>query len=224
MTPLQKRLFELRDPDYALFQAKLTPTLDRDRFIGVRLPVLRAFAKDFARDAECAAFLESLPHDYYDENLLHAILISKTKDYGECLRRVEAFLPHIDNWAVCDTLRPPVFVKHREELLPVIRHWSKSRHTYTCRFAIDMLMTYYLDEAFIPALMEIPCAVRSSEYYVNMMIAWYFATALAKQWEAALPVIENHRLDDWTHKKAIRKAIESYRITDEQKAYLRTLK
>ena len=224
MTQLQNRLFELSDAEYAAFQSKLTPNIAPDKFIGVRVPALREFAKEFSKSPECAKFLNTLPHEYYDENLLHSILLEKVKDYKGCMELVENFLPYVDNWAVCDTLRPKVFAKHRAELLPKLREWIASDKTYTCRFGIDMLMTHYLDDAFLPEYPELVAAVRSDEYYVRMMAAWYFATALAKQWDAVIPYIENRRLDKWTHNKAIQKAIESYRITPEQKIYLKSMK
>ena len=193
-------------------------------FISIRVPVLRKFAKEFAKEAECEFFLQQLPHEYYDENMLHGLLISQIKDYEECIRLTESFLPYIDNWAVCDIMSPKVFAKHKEELLAKIKTWSQSSHVYTCRFGIETLMTHYLDKEFKTEYLEIPASVRSDEYYVKMMVAWFFATALAKQWEATIPYIEQKRLAPWTHNKTIQKAIESYRISPEQKEYLRTLK
>ncbi len=224
MTELQKRLFELRDAEYAAFQSKLTPGISPELFIGVRVPVLRKFAKGFIKEQGCADFLSTLPHKYYDENMLHALLISQMKDREAIFTHLDTFLPYVDNWAVCDIMSPKALKKHKPELLEKIREWVKSPHTYTCRFGSEMLMTFYLDEDFKPEYLTLPAAVRSDEYYVNMMTAWFFATALAKQWDAALPYIENNRLDVWTHNKTIQKARESYRITDEQKAYLNTLK
>ena len=226
------RLFELQDTKYRDFQAKLIPGVTADSVIGVRTPALRAFAKELykaaASDRETAKavsdFLSSLPHKYFDQNQLHAFLIGEEKDFEKCISRVEAFLPYVDNWATCDQASTKAFTKHKSELLPYIFRWIKSNHTYTVRFAIGKLMQLFLDEDFKPQYLEIVAAVRSDEYYINMMIAWYFATALAKQYEAALPYIEKNRLEKWTHNKAIQKAIESYRISDEQKAYLRTLK
>ena len=193
-------------------------------FIGIRVPVLRKFAKEFAKEAECEFFLQQLPHEYYDENMLHGLLISQIKDYEECIRLTERFLPYIDNWAVCDIMSPKVFAKHKEELLAKIKTWSQSSHVYTCRFGIETLMTHYLDKEFKTEYLEIPASVRSDEYYVKMMVAWFFATALAKQWEATIPYIEQKRLAPWTHNKTIQKSIESYRISPEQKEYLRSLK
>ena len=169
-------------------------------------------------------FLEALPHRYFDENQLHAFLLSELKDYGRCLEEVCRFLPYIDNWATCDQLSPKVFARHRGELIEEIRKWIRSGQTYTVRFGIGMLMQHFLDDGFDPVYPEMTVSIRSDEYYVNMMIAWYFATALAKQYEAVLPFLEEKRLAPWTHNKAIQKALESYRIKPEQKAYLRSLK
>lgn len=209
---------------YAAFQAKLTPGVPVESFIGIRVPVLRKFAKEFTKEAECKDFLQQLPHEYYDENMLHGLLISEVKDYEECIRLTDRFLPFVDNWAVCDIMSPKVFAKHKKELLAKIKTWSKSSHVYTCRFGIETLMSHYLDKDFKAEYLEIPASVRSEEYYVKMMVAWFFATALAKQWDATIPYIEQNRLAPWTHNKTIQKAIESYRITPEQKEYMRTLK
>ena len=217
-------LFRMQDKDYALMQAKIIPTVDADRIIGVRTPALRAFAKKLYKDTDIDAFLAGAPHQYFDEDQLHAFVISLEKDFGKCMAEVDAFLPFIDNWATCDQLSPKVFKKEPEKLLPYIRVWIKSDRTYTIRFAIGMLMQHFLDERFDLEYADMVAEVRSEEYYVNMMIAWYFATALAKQYESALPYLEERKLADWAHNKAIQKSVESYRITDEQKAYLRTLK
>lgn len=221
---IQKRLFELQDLKYRDFQCKLMPTVAPDTVIGVRTPELRKLAREFAKTPEAAEFIKILPHKYYEENNLHGFLIETIKDYGQLIEATEAFLPYVDNWATCDLMSPKVFKKHLPELYERIKVWLKSEHTYTVRFGIEMLMSFYLDGEFKEEYPELVAGVRSTEYYVNMMIAWYFATALAKQYEAVLPYIENQRLDKWTHNKAIQKAIESYRITDEQKAYLRSLK
>ena len=224
MTLLQERLFAMQDKQYAAFQAKLTPGVPIESFIGIRVPVLRKFAKEFTKEKDCEDFLHQLPHEYYDENMLHGLLISEVKDYEECIRLTDKFLPFVDNWAVCDIMSPKVFAKHKKELLAKIRTWSKSSHVYTCRFGIEILMSHYLDKDFKTEYLEIPASVTSEEYYVKMMVAWFFATALAKQWDATIPYIEQNRLAPWTHNKTIQKAIESYRITPEQKEYLRTLK
>jgi len=224
MTKLQKQLFDLSEKEYADFIRKLTPSADPKSFIGVRVPKLRAVAKDFKKTKECEAFLDTMPHKYYEENLLHSILLIDVKDFDELIERIEAFLPYIDNWAVCDTLRPKAFKKNRDKLLPYVKKWSKSKEEYTIRFGIDTLMSEYLDEDFDPKLIEIAAKVKSKEYYVQMMVAWYFATALAKQWDDTIPYIEGKKLDPWVHNKAIQKAIESFRITEKQKTYLRKMK
>ncbi len=218
------RLYELQDKEYAEFQSKLTPGIAPELFIGVRVPATRKLAKELKNDPETPAFLKMLPHRYYDENMLHGLLLSEMKDYAECIAGVEAFLPYVDNWAVCDIMSPKVFKKHKGELLVKIREWSGSEHTYTCRFGMEMLMSHYLDEDFKPEYLEIPAAVHSEEYYVQMMQAWFYATALAKQWDATIPYIQERRLDKWVHNKTIQKARESYRITAEQKEYLKGLK
>lgn len=221
---LQERLLALQDKEYADFHSRLIPGIPRETIIGVRVPKARGLAAEYKNSAEGAAFLRELPHRYYDENMLHGLLLSSMKDYEACLEAVEEFLPYVDNWAVCDCMSPKVFKMHRDSLLVRIREWVLSEKVYTCRFGIGMLMTHYLDEDFRPEYLEIPAAVRSAEYYVNMMIAWFFATALAKQWEAALPYLEQNRLNLWVHNKTIQKARESSRITQEQKQYLHTLR
>ena len=217
-------LFRLQDTKYGAFQAKLIPTAEADRIIGVRTPALRALAKKLAKDEDIAAFLTQLPHRYFEEDQLHAFVISLEKDFDKCAADVEAFLPFVDNWATCDQLSPKAFKKEPEKLLSYICTWIKSDKVYTVRFAIGMLMQHFLDERFDPKYADMVAAVRSDEYYINMMIAWYFATALAKQYDCIRPYLEEKRLDDWTHNKAIQKSVESYRITPEQKAYLKTLK
>lgn len=225
MNELQQNLFGMRDAAYAAFIAKLTPGFPPSHFIGVRVPLLRTIARSFAKEeAASQRFLSHLPHSYYEEDMLHGMLISLVKDYDRCLDLTDRFLPYVDNWAVCDTLSPKVFAKHKAQLLENILRWSSSSHTYTCRFGLRMLMTHLLDDSFSADFLEIPAAIRSEEYYVKMMVAWFFATALAKQWEATLPYLENRQLDPWTHRKTIQKAIESYRIPPERKDYLRTLR
>ena len=219
-----EELFALQDSSYGDFQAKLTPGIPREKFIGVRVPEVRKLAKKLAKETETASFLEDLPHKYYDENMLHALLLSEMKDYEACVAAVDRFLPYVDNWAVCDILSPKIFRRNKPALLKKIREWSASEKTYTCRFGIEMLMSHFLDDDFKPEYLEIPAAVRSEEYYVRMMVAWFFATALAKQWDAAVKYVEEGRLDTWTHNKTIQKARESFRITPEQKEYLNTLK
>ncbi len=213
-----------KDIAYRDFQAKLIPTIDKEIVIGVRTPALRKMAKQLAKREEIGEFLGVLPHTYFDENQLHAFIIAQRKDFTQCMAELSMFLPYVDNWATCDQLSPKVFQKHRQELLPYIREWLASDHTYTVRFGIGMLMGHFLDEDFDRIYPDMVSQVRSEEYYINMMTAWYFATALAKQYEAVLPYIEEKKLADWTHNKAIQKAVESYRITPEQKKYLRGLK
>ena len=220
---IREHLSDLQDLKYKDFHTKLIPGVDPDTVIGVRAPALKAYAREL-KNVDTSAFLADLPHKYYDENNLHGLLIMSIKDYDEGIAAIRTFLPYVDNWATCDLLRPVSFKKHRAELLDEIKLWLESEHTYTKRFAMEMLMLHYLDEDFKPEYLEWLTEIHSQEYYVNMMLAWYYATALAKQWEATLPYIENHRLDKWVHNKTIRKAIESFRVTDEQKAYLRTLK
>lgn len=217
-------LFRLRDEGYALMQTKIIPAVEADRIIGVRTPALRALAKSLYKDKDIDAFLSSLPHRYFDEDQLHAFVISQEKDFDRCVEYVEAFLPYIDNWATCDQLSPKAFKKEPEKLLPYIQVWIKADQPYTVRFAIGMLMQHFLDELFDVKYADMVAELRSEEYYVNMMIAWYFATALAKQYESTLPYLEEKRLDIWVHNKAIQKSVESYRITEKQKTYLKTLK
>ena len=217
-------LFEMRDPKYAEGQRTIIPTVDPERIIGVRTPALRDYAKVLSKEERVKDFLADLPHGYFDEDQVHAFVISLEKDFNKCAEEVETFLPYIDNWATCDQMSPKVFKKTPEKLLPYINRWIASDETYTIRFGIKMLMEHFLGDRFSTEYPDMVTNVQSDEYYVNMMRAWYFATALAKQYEAVIPYIEEKRLDDWTHNKAIQKSIESYRITDEQKAYLRTLK
>lgn len=224
MTQIKRRLFSMQDEKYRAFQCRLMPTVDPQRVIGVRTPLLRNFAKALRGTAEGEAFLRSLPHRYYEEDNLHGFIIAAMKDFDACIAALDAFLPYVDNWATCDGTSPKVFKGRLNALLPHIRRWLESGHTYTMRFGIKMLMDHGLDADFDPVYPDTVAAVKSSEYYVNMMRAWYFATALAKQYEAVLPYIKENRLDTWTHNKAIQKAIESYRITAEQKEYLRALK
>ena len=204
----QELLFQLQDKGYRDFQSKLIPTIPVETIIGVRIPAIRKLAKEYGKDPESVEFLKQLPHTYYDENI----------------KEVERFLPYVDNWAVCDIFSPKVFRKNKDKLIDKIREWTASDHPYTCRFGMEMLMTHFLDEDFRVEYLEIPATVHSEEYYVNMMIAWFYATALAKQWDATIGYIEDQRLDTWTHNKTIQKARESYRITPEQKEYLKTLK
>ena len=218
------QLFALQDKAYADFQSKLLPTIPRETVIGVRTPDLRKMAKQVCKTPAAQEFMQALPHRYFDENQLHVFILSEEKEFNTCIAELERFLPYVDNWATCDQLSPKCFKKHTQELLPHICKWTKSKQTYTIRFGMGMLMRYYLDEAFRPEYLEWVASIKSDEYYIRMMQAWFFATALAKQWDATLPYIEQHRLHPWTHNKSIQKAIESYRITEEQKEILRVLR
>ena len=220
---ITEKLLSMKDEHYKAFHSKLMPTVDENRVIGIRIPVLRKFAKELSAE-QAKEFMSALPHFYYEENNLHAFLIERIGDYDECIKAVNAFLPFVDNWATCDSLRPKVFKKHLPELLEQIKIWITSKETYTVRFGLEMLMCYYLDEAFKPEYLSLAAGVKSEEYYVNMTLAWFFATALAKQYDSAIAFIESNKLDIWVHNKTIQKVVESYRITDEQKVYLKTLK
>ena len=221
---IRRRLFELRDLKYKAFACKLMPTVNPETVIGVRTPDLRKLAREFSKTPEASEFLKILPHGYYEENNLHGFLIETLRDYDAAVASIDEFLPYIDNWATCDLISLKIFKKYLPELYEKIKIWLISGRTYTVRFGIGMLMSFYLDDAFRPEMLELVAGIRSEEYYVNMMIAWYFATALAKQYETAVPYIQEQRLEKWTHNKAIQKAVESYRIGDEVKMYLRTLK
>ena len=221
---VQKRLFEMRDTGYRDFHARLIPTVKKEKIIGIRTPMIRKFAKEFGKTEESEMFLKALPHQYYEENNLHGLLIEQIRDYDKCLEELERFLPYIDNWATCDMLAVKVVKKHLDTFIDEVYRWMESDHAYTIRFGISMLMRYYLEDAFQMEYPEKVAQIRSEEYYVNMMRAWYFATALAKQYDKILPFVEKQKLDVWTHNKTIQKAIESYRITPEQKEYLRGLK
>lgn len=224
MEAITARLFALQDLPYRDFQAKLIPTVDKDLVIGVRTPDLRNLAKQLQGTAPAEAFLRELPHRYFEENNLHGFLLEYIRDYDACMEALNSFLPYIDNWATCDQLSPGVLGKHLQELLSQIKIWMASGHTYTLRFGMGMLMRYFLDEAFAPEYLSWVAEISSEEYYVNMMAAWFFATAMAKQHDAALPYLQEKRLPKWVHNKAIQKAVESRRITPEQKIYLKTLK
>lgn len=222
---IRETLFSLQDEKYIEFSAKLIPTVDKKNIIGVRNPLVRNLAKEISKDQKKKdAYLSSLPHRYLEENNLHGFIIEREKDYEKTIKLLDEFLPYVDNWATCDTCTPKSFRKHKKEVLTEIKRWIKSDHVYTIRFAIEMLMCYFLDEDFRKEQLNLVSKVRNDDYYVKMMCAWYFATALAKQWDKTIPVIENKKLDKWVHNKTIQKSIESNRITDEQKTYLRTLK
>ena len=220
----RKTLLGMQDRKYGDFMKKLIPTSDPEEIVGVRTPALRELAKELGKRSDINDFLGDLPHRYFEENQLHSFVISALKDYDHCVEEVERFLPYVDNWATCDQMSPRVFKKNKEDLLVHIKKWISAEETYTVRFGIGMLMTHYLDEDFDISCPGMVAKIKSDEYYVNMMRAWYFATALAKQYDAVLPFIEEQRLDTWTHNKAIQKSIESRRITPEQKSYLKSLK
>ena len=223
-TDLHKKLYSLQDMKYRDMQIRIIPSINPESVIGVRTPELKRMATDVLKAGDYQEFLNELPHKYFEENQLQAFIISGIKDLNECMEELEKFLPYVDNWATCDQMSPKIFRKHRKELLTHIKKWIKAEKTYTVRFGVGMLMEHFLDEEFDPEYPAMVAEIRSEEYYVNMMIAWYFASALAKQYESVLPYLEQKRLDDWTHNKAIQKSLESRRITEEQKIYLKSLK
>ena len=224
MKSVIEQLFELQDLSYKDFHKKLIPNIDEDNIIGVRTPVLRKFAKEFAKSELKDEFLNSLPHKYYDENNLHAFVIEAIKDYDECINKIDEFLPYIDNWATCDSLSPKIFKKHKKEVYDKIKIWLKSDKTYTVRFAIVTLLANYLDDDFEEEMLTLVTDIKSEEYYINMAIAWYVSVALVKQYDSTIKLIQSKKLDKFTHNKSIQKAIESYRVDDDKKKYLRTLK
>ncbi len=221
---VEEQLFEMQDLKYRNFHAGLMPNIDKNRIIGVRTPRLRTFAKEYGKTENAKTFLTVLPHQYYEENNLHGLLIEQIKEYDSALDELERFLPYIDNWATCDMLAMKVVKKHLDLFIKKIYQWLESKHTYTIRFAIGMLMRYYLEDTFKIGYARKVAEIRSEEYYVNMMRAWYFATALAKQYEQVIPFLEEREMDAWTHNKTIQKSVESYRISPKQKEYLITLK
>ena len=224
MEEIVNLLFSKQDAQYRAFQAPLIPNVDEKTFIGVRTPELKKIAKEIGNTSLGKEFIETLSHSYFEENQLHAFIVSNIKDYQSCLNEVKRFLPYIDNWATCDQLCPKVFSKHKEELINEIKEWLKSNHLYTKRFAIKMLMSFYLDDSFNKEHLKLVSNIKSEEYYLNMMVAWYFATALAKQYDSTIKYLEDKKLSPWVHNKTIQKALESYRINEEQKSYLRSLK
>lgn len=221
---ITEKLYSMQDIKYRDFQLNLTPGLTEDYMIGVRTPELKKIAKELIKQGESDEFIKDLPHRYFEENQIHAFVLSQIKEYDRLIAETERFLPFIDNWATCDQLRPKLFGKYPDEVIIMIKKWVSSDKTYTVRFGLGMLMAYFLDDKFKPEFLDIAADIRSDEYYVKMMAAWYFATALAKQYEDAVKVIEENRLDVWTHNKTIQKARESYRVSDEHKEYLKTLK
>ena len=233
---IQRRLFAMQDLNYKSFQCGLMPTVDADTVIGVRTPALRKLAKEIKGTPEASDFLVCLPHVYYEENNLHGFLLCGEKDFDQCIQALDEFLPHVNNWATCDSLRPEIFKGHLDDLLPHIERWIASDHPYTVRFAVKMLMDFYLDEVFLTKYPRMAASVSSDEYYVKMMIAWYFAEALVRQWDQVIPYfaepggtdmcdgVPRPVLEKWVHNKAIQKAVESFRVTPEQKTYLKTIK
>ncbi|WP_051437735.1 DNA alkylation repair protein [Eubacterium xylanophilum] len=217
-------LLEAKDENYREFQAKLVPNIDSETIIGVRTPQMREVAKKVFKSDIMESFLKDLPHKYYEENLVHFFIIALIKDFDECVKRVEEFLPYVDCWPVSDQSSPKVFKKNHDKLLPYVKKWIGSAHVYTARFGIRMLMNEYLGDDFKEEYLELVASKSGEDYYLKMMIAWYFATALAKRYEETVPYIENHRLDEWVHKKTIQKAVESYRVSDEHKIYLKTFR
>ena len=219
-----ERLAAFADEKYRNFQSKLVPNIPKETVLGVRTPDMRKIAKEIKGTEEADAFLVQLPHEYYEENLVHFFLIAEIRNFDECVKAVETFLPYVDCWPVCDQSSPKAFARNHERLLPLIKKWIGSEHVYTARFGIRMLMNEFLGEDFRPEYLECVAAVKGEDYYIKMMVAWYFATALAKRYDESVVFIEERRLDSWTHKKAIQKAIESYRVSDEHKEYLKTLR
>ena len=218
------RLMKDSDNEYREFQSKLVPNISKESILGIRTPKIREIAKEVFDSEERESFLNNLPHKYYEENLIHFFVISMIKDFDECIKRVEEFLPYVDCWPVSDQASPKSFKKNHDKLLPYIKKWINKKHVYTSRFGIRMLMNEYLGDDFKEEYLRLVASVKSDEYYLKMMVAWYFATALAKRYDETIPYFENHCLDEWTHKKAIQKAIESYRVTDEHKKYLVSIK
>ena len=221
---VRERLLALRDEEYQKFVSKLLPNIPPERVLGVRTPDLRALAKELHRTGADTEYLDALPHFYNEENVLHAVLLGYEKDYSAAVVRMNAFLPYVDNWSVCDVINPKAFGKAGGELIAQVNAWIASGEDYTVRFAVSCLMKYFLDEKFKPEYLDLAVQIESEEYYVNMMRAWYLATALAKQYGDTVPILENRRLDRWTHNKTIQKAVESFRVSDEHKAYLKTLR
>ena len=217
-------LLKSKDLEYKTFQSKLIPNIDSSTMIGVRTPKLKSIAKDLYKNNDYELFLNSLPHNYYEENIIHGLVISEIKDYDLCINYIDKFLPYIDNWAVCDQTNPKVFKKHKKEVMVKINEWIKSKEVYKIRFGVKTLMNYFLDDDFNKDYLKLPLIIKNDDYYVKMMIAWFYATALAKQYDETIKIIESNVLNIFIHNKTIQKAIESFRVTDEHKKYLRTLK
>ncbi len=221
---IRERIMEFKDEGYREFQSKLVPNISPDTIVGVRTPDMKKIAKEFFGTPEGEKFLKELPHELYEENLIHIFMVSMIKDFDECVEALETFLPYVDCWPVCDQSSPGVFKKHHEELLPLIKKWIASEHVYTARYGLRMLMNEFLDTDFKEEYLELAASKQGEDYYLKMMVAWYFATALAKQYDAAVKYIEERRLEPWIHKKSIQKAVESFRVSDEHKEYLKTFR
>lgn len=221
---IRARLLELADIEYKSFHCRLIPTVDAELVIGVRTPMLRRLASELSKSGDADSFMNELPHKYYEENNLHAFLLEKLTDFDSCISELDKFLPYVDNWATCDMMSPKCFSKNTDKLLGHIERWLASEHTYTVRYAVKTLMSVYSDKAFSPEHLELAAAVKSDEYYVRMAVAWYFATELSFHYDETLPYLEEHRLDKWVHNKTIQKAIESLRISEENKKRLKSLK
>lgn len=224
MTPIQEKLFSLQDLGYKDFHSKLMPTVSKEKIIGVRVPELRKLAKEINKSDIKAEYLKTLPHKYYEEDNLHAFLIEQIKDYNECVSALDDFLLYVDNWATCDMMTPKILGDYPDKLYLKIQEWIKSSHTYTVRFGVVTLMKFFMNERLDKKHLNLLLTIKSDEYYINMAVAWYLATALTSKWDMVIPFIENHKFSKWIHNKAIQKAIESYRITSDQKSYLKTLK
>ena len=224
MTPIQRQLFALQDTEYRAFHCALIPNVPEQKIIGIRTPALRSLSKELSGTLEADSFLASLPHEFYEENNLHGFLLCRIRDYDTCVREIDRFLPYVDNWATCDSMSPACFAKNPAALDADVRRWISSGLVYTVRFGLRCMMNHFLDDRFRPEYLDLAASVHSDEYYVNMMVAWFFATALAKQYDATLPYLENRRLDPWVHNKTIQKARESFRIAPHQKDYLKSLK
>ena len=220
---IPEQLRALEDLEYRDFLAGLLPRLEKERIIGVRTPALRALAKTLQGTGEAEAFLSRLPHFYFEENNLHGFLLARMKDFDKCLEKLNLFLPWVDNWATCDQLRPLAFRSRPPQLLPAIRDWMADSSPFTARFGLEMLMTHYLGQAFQTEYLQWAAAVNGRDYYVRMMVAWFFATALSKQPEAAFPYFQPGQLEEWTRRKAVSKALESRAVASRWKEKLRAL-
>ncbi len=224
MNQVYEMLLKVKDDNYKEFQSKLVPNISKESILGVRTPEMREIAKEVFNSSFKDEFLNDIPHKYYEENIIHMFVVSLIKDFDECINELDKFLKYVDCWPVSDQASPKCFKKNHDKLLPVVKRWISSSHIYTSRFGMRTLMNEYLDKDFKEEYLELVSNVKGDDYYLKMMQAWYFATALAKQYDSTIKYIENHKLDDWVHKKSIQKAIESFRVSDEHKEYLKTLR